>query len=528
MKALGYLLITTFKNRILNLKKKPAYLILYGIIALSVLGMFISYSQMGSQIKNYRTYTDIRILYAIIAGVGLLFLFSFVSTGLSTGSTLFNMADVGLLFVSPISSKKILIYGLIKQMATTFITAIFILFQVNTIKQSFGLDMGSILNIFLIYAIILFFGQLMSIAVYIFTNGQPRRKMLIKSILYGSIALLLGAVYVLHLTHGGSILNNVMELMDSRPFHFLPVSGWAVMFIKATIEGRLIFIIVSLSLFLVTSIAMISLFTTGDADYYEDVLNSTEIVYSRLQDAKDGKKVFNTKKVKVKEEQTGLKGGKGSSTFYYKHLLEKKRTSRFLFIDTYTIFASIGAAILCRYINKDFSVYIILGILVYFQFFLTILGKLSNELTKPYIYLIPEKSMTKVLAASITTLLKPCVDAIIIFTVVCIFSRTSPLLNLFLALAYASSGAIFVSYTLLCQRIFGGQPNKLISSMLGITLFMVILSPGIGASITAILLLPKTLTFLGTLPFTLCCVGITIFVFIVCGDLLDKAEYTGK
>ena len=127
-----------------------------------------------------------------------------------------------------------------------------------------------------------------------------------------------------------------------------------------------------------------------------------------------------------------------------------------------------------------------------------------------------------------TTLLKPCIDAIIIFTVVCIFSKTSPLLNLFIALAYASSGAIFISYTLLCQRILGGQPNKLISAIFGMGLFMVVIAPGIGASITAILLLPKAFTFLGTFPFTFCCIVISIFVFVVCGDLLDKAEYTGK
>ena len=177
---------------------------------------------------------------------------------------------------------------------------------------------------------------------------------------------------------------------------------------------------------------------------------------------------------------------------------------------------------------EEYSVYIVLGILVYMQFFWTVLGKLSDELSKPYIYLIPEKSIRKVLSASMTSIIKPFFDAVIIFTVVTIISKTSPLLNIFLGLAYASSGVIFVSYTLLCQRVLGNQPNKVISSMLGLSLFMIIMAPGIGTSVAAILLLPKAFSFLGTLPFTFCCIVISIFIFTVCGDLLDKAEYTGK
>jgi hypothetical protein len=68
----------------------------------------------------------------------------------------------------------------------------------------------------------------------------------------------------------------------------------------------------------------------------------------------------------------------------------------------------------------------------------------------------------------------------------------------------------------------------LISAIFGMGMFMVVMAPGISASIAAILLLPKAFVFLGTLPFTFCCVAITILIFVVCGDLLDKAEYTGK
>ncbi len=526
MKALGYLLLTTLKNRILSLKKKPALLILYLIIGAGIGVMVIVSVRPG--IQEPKAYSDIRILYAIIAGIGGVFLYSFVTTGLSTGSTLFTMADVGLLFVAPISSRKILLYGLIKQMATTFLSAIFILYQVQTIRNSFGLGVGAILNLFFIYAVIIFFCQLLSIGIYIFSNGNAERKTLVKLILFGLFAVTALEIYFQYLQNGGTVLQAVFNLMNFKPFYFIPVIGWSVMFMSAFVEGNVIYLSIALLLFLISSIIIISFFTSGEADYYEDVLRSTEIVYNKLQDAKNGKRTASVRRIKIKEEKTGLQGGKGYMSIFYKHILEKKRTSRFVFLDTYTVLAAGGAGLVCYFMNSEYSVYVVLGVLVYIQFFVTVLGKLSDELSKPYIYMIPEKSIKKVVAASMTTLIKPCSDAVIIFTVVCIFSKTSPFLNLFVALAYASSGAIFISYTLLCQRLFGGMPNKLISSMLGLTLFMLVMAPGIGASIAAVLLLPEAFLFLGTFPFTFCCIVISIFIFAVCGDLLDKAEYTGK
>lgn len=521
MKGLGYLFLTIAKNKILSLRKKPALLILYVIVIVSIIFTFIAYKKSPTSF-GYSSYLDIRYLYAIIAGIGLLFVFSFIETGLSNGSTLFTMADVGLLFVAPISSKKILLYGLIKQMGTTMFTAVFILYQTFNLRKSFGLSFGDILNIFIIYAIILFFCQLLSMAIYVYSNGNLLRKKVIRMIFIGLIVILVAGVFFLQSQNGGTLIGNVLQLIDLKLFRIVPVAGWAVMFFSATMEGNMVFTIISLSLFLLSSILIIMLFTHGEADYYEDVLHSTEVNYAKLQDAKDGKRISYTKKVKVKEQLTGINKGTGYIVIFYKHMLEAKRTNRFAFVDKYTILASIGAAIACK--NIDSPNYIILCFLIYIQFFMAMLGKLNMELSKPYIYMIPEKSVKKVFAASMTTLLKPMVDAVIIFSIVCIVSKTSPLLNLFLALAYASSGCFFVSFSLLCQRLLGGQPNKIIASIAGFSFFLVLLGPGIGISIAAIMFLPASITFLGTLPYTLSGILITIIVFVVCGDLLDKSE----
>ena len=112
--------------------------------------------------------------------------------------------------------------------------------------------------------------------------------------------------------------------------------------------GSIIDIAISLALFTLVSILCISLLTAHKADYYEDVLQSTEFNYQRIQDYKEGRNISSTtnRKVKVKDKENGLNKGKGAFIFAYKHLLEMKRSSRFIFVDVLTVITTIGVGIL--------------------------------------------------------------------------------------------------------------------------------------------------------------------------------------
>jgi hypothetical protein len=215
-------------------------------------------------------------------------------------------------------------------------------------------------------------------------------------------------------------------------------------------------------------------------------------------------------------------------TIAYKHILEMKRSSRFVFIDGYTIFVAAGVGIAGYNFNYPGAAYAIFAVIVYLQFFLTIFGRLKSELLKPYIFLIPEQSIKKVFAASVTSLLKPCADAVIIFAVLAAVGGADPFTCIFLALAYSASGAVFVGLTILFQRVLGGQPNKLVQMFIGMTFLLAVMAPAIILSAVAAFLLPEALGFLCTLPYTVFCVMIAFLIFLTCGNLIEKSEYTGK
>ena len=533
MKALSYLLITQIKNKILSLKKKPAYLILYAIILAFIIFSVVTLLVFGKDMPDTK-FADERILNLVITGFGVLFLYTFTVTGLSTGSSLFTMPDVGLLFVAPISSKKILIYGLLSTLGKSLLGSIFIFYQIGNLKSSFGYGFTEIFALFLIFTLMVLFCQLISIGIYIFSNGNPMRKKIINAILYIFLGALVAVTLLIQRQEQVGLLEALFRMVSSKGFGYIPIAGWSVMFFTGVVQNTLISIVVSIAMFFVIGLIIVVLLTMGKADYYEDVLRSTEYTYQVRLAAKEGRNIpqATKKKIKIKEKELGIRYGSGSMAFLYKHILEMKRKSRFIFIDGYTIFMMLVVGIAGYNIKLNNAPeaisYTILAVAIYIQYFLTVMGKLQGELLKPYIFLIPEKSIKKVFASSLTSILKPCVDGIFIFTVYAIFSNINPLTAVFFALAYAASGAVFVGLTILYQRVLGGQPNKMIQMLLGLGLLISIMAPSIGASVLAAFLLPEALDFLCTLPYTLFCILFTLLLFTTCGNLVDKAEYSGK
>ncbi len=528
MRALSYLFIMNLKNRILSLKKKPGMLILYIIIFAMALFSIVILMLTGTQSPSMRL-ADERILFLILFGVGLLYLWLFTNTGLSTGSTLFTMPDVGLMFVAPISPKKILIYGLVSTAGKSMLGSLFILFQFGNLRN-FGYGLRELILLFLVFALLVLFCQLLSIGIYIFSNGNPNRKRLVAMLMYLMIAGVAGAVYLIQKQQQINILEALFHLADTSWFGYIPIAGWTVMVFAGLVHGALFSVLIGLGLFFGIGGIILFLLTTGTADYYEDVLVSTETNYNNLNAKKEGRNlpVQRKKKNKLKDSDIGINRGSGAYTLLYKQLLEMRRKSKIIFIDLYTIFIVAGAGAAGYYMGKFGApapaVYAILGTAVYLQFIFSMMGRMKQELSKPYIYLIPEASVKKVFAASLTSMIKHGVDGICMFLIYTVVSGIISPHNLFAAIAYTASGAVFVALTILYQRVLGGQPNKLVQMLLGTLLLVAIMGPSIALTVVAAIFLPSALQFLCTLPFIIICLGVTALVFVTCGNLLDQSD----
>ena len=107
------------------------------------------------------------------------------------------------------------------------------------------------------------------------------------------------------------------------------------------------------------------------------------------------------------------------------------------------------------------------------------MGAWGRELTKPYLYLVPASPMAKLLWGSALSLLKPAVDAAVIFTVAGLVGNARLPVVVLCALTYISFGAVFTASNILSQRLLGQMTNKGMIILLYMLMLGVILLPGV-------------------------------------------------
>ena len=122
MNGLSYLLRTTIKNSIKDLKTHPAKLVLVLFFLVMIAVVIVS----GSGSIDVFELRDPAELSAMILGLYIaIFLLSSLN-GFSSGASFYSMPDVQMLFPAPISPRRILLYGLVKQMGTSLLVGFFL------------------------------------------------------------------------------------------------------------------------------------------------------------------------------------------------------------------------------------------------------------------------------------------------------------------------------------------------------------------------------------------------------------------
>ena len=454
---------------------------------------------------------------------------------MNAGSSFFTMPDVNLLFVSPVSPKKVMVYGLLKQMGATLLIAFFLIAYGGMAVNAFGISVGQAACLLLGFAVVVFFDQMLTILIYSFANGNEKRIRGVKTVVYALLAALLCYLAV-RITAGGTSLESVYAAVSDPVLEFLPVVGWMKGLLFGAMAGDLLRALLFGGLMLAGLAACIWLFWRSDADYYEDVLQTTESAYQLKAAIKEGrvvdKSTLSGKTPKVRE--TGLRGGWGASAFFYKQFREIKRTSRLVFLgkSTLTVLAAgLFMAIVMKNVGGDgepmppnIVMVSVLAMCVYMLFFFNAAGEWSKELMKPYLFLVPEPPFQKLLWASMTSVLRPALEGVIVFAVVWAVIGCSPLTAVMCMLSYASFGFLFTASNLLSERLLGQMANKGLILVLYLLMLLVIIAPGLAAAILLKVYLPAMPGALMALPLAMWNVLVSLGIYAVCRNTLHDME----
>ncbi|MDR2531958.1 MAG: putative ABC exporter domain-containing protein [Oscillospiraceae bacterium] len=410
MSALWYIIRKTFKNHLKEIIRKPVMLIFYSLITLVLVFNIIASTSLGQDIKSFLQ------LYWLTGGIFAyitVFIFLFVVvTGTSKGSSIFGMSDVNLLFVSPISPRKILFYGVLRMMRDSFLAVVFVLFMAVPFKR-FGVGYGGVLLTFFGLALSIVVLSVVSLIVYSATNGNKKRKLVVK-LLFFAMFLPAAVYYALRFFETEDIILSLGDLILSPFILSVPVAGWTAAGVSAFLFGDIVSGLMFLGLNILLGGGLILYVIRSNHDYYEDTLVSAETTYEKLRAVSEGNiNSLGVREGKVKITKTGVSGF-GASALFYKHIRESFRENRLGFLTVYSLIIA-GGAIAVSYFSKDLIT--VLSTLVWFQVFKVGMGRGQRELFTHYVYMIPESSFRKILWSNMEIMLKALVESVLIFGV---------------------------------------------------------------------------------------------------------------
>lgn len=522
MKSLSFLLLMNLKNRVKELFRRPASLIFLLILCALLALMFVGSSKTATAGQNYRPITELFAmtlgLYTFVFGAGVL-------QGLSSGASFFSMADVNLLFSTPLAPRRVLLYGLIKQMGTSLYIGLFLLFQYSWLHQSYAISIAELLVILLGYGLCMFCSQLTAMAIYSFTSQYERAQTAVRIGIFVVFGTFILSFILPALQNQNDIFGSIVATANASPALLLPVAGWLCAAAAGVLTGSWLPVLLGLGATALFAAVLVFAVAKARGDFYEDVLLATGVSFTAITAKKEGK-LSEAPPRNVKVGKTGIGKGLGSNAFYYKHMLENRRSRFFLLDTTSALFLLINWGF--AFLTRENGLIMILCFSVYLQIFTTATGRWVRELLLPFAYLVPEPPFRKLVNLCRESILKLAMESILLFVPVGFILGLSPQETAACIVMRIGFGLLFIAGNILIERILGSLTSKTIIMLLYFLIMLLLCIPGLVLGIVLMAVAGTSSYVLPLLVISLWNTACAAIIVFFCRDILSYAELNNR
>lgn len=518
MSALSYLLRKQLKNSLLNFIKQPSKLII-GVVFIGLLAVSFIPSDTATATEAFRNVGE---LYAEILALFAVFFVLMAYKGFGSGASMYTMADVNLLFETPVKSTRILAYGVLRQVGIALLMCLFILYQYATLHNIYGVSFAFVIVILFCFAAVIVCGQMTAMLIYSQTSADDAKRKKWQAGFY-AVFLIFAAmmVYRIFSLKSGNVLNDAVSVFNADWVSAFPVIGWMRAVTVGIHTGALLPLVLGLGATAAFAAAVLWFIAKTDTDYYEDVLAATEVSHNVITARKEGK-LNEVVPKHIKVGKTGIGAGSGASAIFHKQKLERRR-GRFFIVDAnalifivitiaVALFTSMSISVSetsdssaqaqdtvqsesqvsadeaesepSAWDDVDTAVITALSMSVYMQMFSAVMGRFAKELALPYIYMIPEPPFKKLVQCLRENLLSLVVEGLLLWIPMMFFVKMDVPTVLFCIAARVSYGYLFVASNIFLERFLGGLP-KFFSTMFYFILATLMAVPGIVVGIIA-------------------------------------------
>ncbi len=374
----------------------------------------------------------------VVAATGAIFLiliaFHIMSADKS-GNRIFPMADVNLLFASPLKPQSVLLFRLTSQLGAIVVAGIYLIFQLPNLVLNLGLPARLAWLIIPVFIFMLAYAKLIQIFFYTLASTKPPVRRILTPLAWGLLLLTAGGLVLTYRSGSLNPFEAGVAFFTAQAGHYIPIWGWLVALVDAIAKGTYLWAGLWALLLCGGIVGFAYVIWHLRADFYEDAMqNSAELAEAAQTLQNEGGLVARKKKDRSdRYKRDGLCRGMGASVLLTKSLYNRFRFA-FLKVFTKTAVTYLCVSlILCVLMRSVFDARSLLPVVLTlggFVFFRSLGNPIANDLSKVTFQMMPESPFAKIgfslLAGTVDCLL----DLLPALAVACILLGANPLVAL--------------------------------------------------------------------------------------------------
>lgn len=415
MRVLPYYILHTLINSIKKLFKTWVAIFLVICLGFGLVGGIIGFT-VGSVVEDETAIEEVieeeeeippmtpeekKEMFSFIKGIIVLIslaviLFS-IYGGDKSGAKIFTMPDVNFLFASPMRPQSVLMFRTVLQMGIAILSSLYLLFQIPNLVMNVGLSIWTCIAVFIDYAFLLYFSRLASVFTYTVTATNEKLRKFVRPFVIAVFILLTG-IYAGLINIGKYHFIEAFLLMFPDGIEYVPVFGWMAGLIMSVAEGNILWFAVYFCLLVIASVVLTSLIWRIKADFYEDAFSGAQETQERLDAAASGETAKRKKERSEKIKRNNEFKSIGAAIFFEKTLYNRRRFAKFgVFTGTAFTYAllSLGLSFGGQMLFSLNSVLPIGFTLLICIFFRNLGNPLADEMSRDWIYTVPEPPAKK-------------------------------------------------------------------------------------------------------------------------------------
>ncbi len=371
-----------------------------------------------------------RVVELVAGGIVLAVLLCMVYTSDKSGTNIFTMPDVNLLFTAPLKPQSVLLFRLLLQMGGILVGSVYLLFNLPNLIINLGLSIPVAAAVIGCWLLTLAFGKLLSVLVYtLIATHEPWRRW-VRIGVFGLVGVLALAVYGVMQWRSLSVLEAAMWLFGSPYARLVPGWGWLMGMVGYALDAQYVGCLLCAVGVCVLCGVLVYFTWRIKADFYEDALAHAAQLQETQAAAAEGR---NAKRQKERADRLRRDGlfGQGASVFLTRGVYNHHRFGKLWLFSTtgITYFAVFVGLTGLFYLLSDGDVsgmFTIPAVIVAGMAFFRNLGNpIEEDMRGHLLYLVPERPGKKLVYAMLAGSYDTLLDATPGLLVAALLLRTS-------------------------------------------------------------------------------------------------------